>query len=204
MMRKFVLVVAILILIVAAAFWIWRGRDLALLTERFGTIEIGSEPVKSLSYEGRGTGGTFRINDLAVDLTPAKSDAPVPEIGTSKDGQVALAYHGTVFDFGKPTALQAETLATAPTNGDEANLAMRRSLLAWPTPFATNFMTGQSPSWKRLSYRSLIWKKSGGAKLEMVWRCEQFLYPNNGWSDASMTDAGVTGLIRVQISAAAR
>ena len=65
-------------------------------------------------------------------------------------------------------------------------------------------MTGQSPSWKRHLYYRLIWKKQNGAKLEMIWRYEQYFYPGDGWASGMMTREGVTGLIRVDISANAR
>ncbi len=197
-MRK--LLVALIVIMLAAVVWIWRGRDLALLSEHFGTVEVRSDAVKSLSYEGSGKGGALHINDLSLDLTPANESKPVPEIGTSKDGQVALSYAGKVFSFAPPTA--PDNIATAPAANDQAAIETRRSILAWPNPFETNFMTGNSPKWKRFSYRKLIWKKSGGSKLEIVWRCEQFYYQNNGWTDACMTDPGLTGLIRVAISSA--
>src|ERR1051326_7329499 len=201
MMRKIVFTAAILVLILiaAAAAWVWRGRDLALLSERFGTIEIRSEPIKSLSYEGNGSGGVLHIDNFGLDLTPAKSSEPVPEVGTSKDGQVALSYRGKVFAFGKPNTSD-EKLATTPASGDEAKMATQRSIVTWPNPFEVNFMTGQSPSWKRFLYRRLTWTRADGAKLEMMWRCEQFLYPHNDWSEACMTDPGFTGLIRVEIT----
>jgi len=60
-------------------------------------------------------------------------------------------------------------------------------------------MTGQSPSWKRHTYYEILWKKSSGANLRMLWRYEQFFYPGNGWADGLMTREGSTGLIRVEI-----
>jgi hypothetical protein len=205
-MRKIVFRIGILIavLIAIAVVWIWRGPDVAAATESFGTILIRSEPVKSISYEGSGKGGVVHINDLKLDLTPANSSDPVPEIGTSKDGQVALSYAGKVFNFGPPSTSANDTLATAPAAGDQAAIEIRRSLIAWPNPFEVNFMTGNSPSWKRLLYQKLIWKKPNGAKLEMTWRCEQFFYRADGWTDACMADPGFTGLIHIEISNASQ
>src|SRR5205823_14758117 len=57
-----------------------------------------------------------------------------------------------------------------------------------------NFMTGHSPSWKRHLYYQLLWKKTSGAKLEMLWRYEQYFYPGNGWASGFMTHEGSTGL----------
>ena len=65
--------------------------------------------------------------------------------------------------------------------------------------FDLNFMTGQSPSWKRHIYYEIRWKKSSGANLEMLWRYEQFLYPGNGWASGFMTRQGSAGLIRIKL-----
>jgi len=40
--------------------------------------------------------------------------------------------------------------------------------------------------------------------LEMLWRYEQFYYPQDRWTDALMTLPGATGLIRVEILDASR
>ena len=65
-------------------------------------------------------------------------------------------------------------------------------------------MTGKSPSWRRYLYRALIWHKANGAKLEMTWRYEQHNLPGNGWTEAEMISNDAPGLIRVDISNAAR
>jgi hypothetical protein len=200
--RKLLITLAILIASVAAALalWIFGGRQLSLFIDRFGTVEIYSTKVNSIAYEGSGTGGWLVVNDLPLGLNDASAKI-APSLGSTKDNQFALASSGKIFAFG-PLASTAENggdyLATAPPSGDEAFLVRRRSLLSWPTPFDFNFMTGQSPSWKRHLYYQIRWKKSSGAALAMVWRYEQYFYPRNGWSD-NMTREPFTGLIRVDI-----
>jgi len=105
---------------------------------------------------------------------------------------------GKVFAFGPPRS-EAENLAAVPPAGDDAFIEIRRSVLSWPTPFDFNFMTGHSPSWKRHIYYRLLWKKPSGAKLEMLWRYEQYFYPANGWGSGFMTKEGSTGLVEVEI-----
>ena len=61
-------------------------------------------------------------------------------------------------------------------------------------------MTGHAPSWKRHYYHQLVWKKRSGAKLEMLWRYEQYFYPADGWTEGNMTHEGTTGLIKVEIT----
>jgi len=197
-MRKILVTLAILVACVVAilAAWIFGGRPISLFLDRFGTIETASSPVKSLVYEGSGTGGTLRVNDLELSLNDRKD--PAPSIGTTKNDELALANGGRVFAFG-PARTEAENLAVTPPAGDNARIAIRRTVLSWPTPFEINFMTGNSPSWKRHLYYRLLWKRSSGPRLEMVWRYEQYFYPGNGWASGFMTHQGSTGLIQVDI-----
>jgi hypothetical protein len=203
-MRKILITLGILIAGVVAilATWIFGGRQVSLFLDRFGTIETASNRVNSLVYNGgRGTGGTLRVNDLALSLNDR--NGPSPNIGTTKNDQLALANGGKVFAFG-PARSEAGNLAVVPSTGDDASIKIRRSILSWPTPFEVNFMTGHSPSWKRHLYYELSWKKTTGATLDMIWRYEQFFYgqqliPGNGWGNGFMTREGSTGLIQVAI-----
>jgi len=196
--RKFLITLAILVGIIAAvsATWIFGGRQLSLFIDRYRTIETASARINSITYEGNGTGGLLRVNDLALSLND--TSGPSPTIGSTKDNQLALAAGGKVFAFGPPRS-EAENLAAVPPASDDAFIEIRRSVLSWPTPFDFNFMTGHSPSWKRHIYYRLLWKKTSGAKLEMLWRYEQYFYPANGWGSGFMTKEGSTGLVEVQI-----
>ncbi len=197
-MRRILITLAILVVCIVAvsATWIFRGRQVSLFLDRFGTIETDSARIHSIVYEGNGTGGILHINDLALGLNDKNGSAP--NIGSTKDGQLGLAVGGKVFPFGPPRS-EAENLAAVPPAGDDAFIRSRRSALSWPTPFDLNFMTGHSPSWKRHSYYQLIWKKPSGANLEILWRYEQYFYPGNGWGSGFMTHERSTGLIRVDI-----
>ena len=184
-----------------AATWIFGGRQLSLFMDRFRTIETTSARINSIAYEGSGTGGVLRINGLALSLDAA--NGLTPNIGTTKDDQLALAAGGKVFAFGPLSSTADNTgdhLAAALQADDDASLTIRRSVLSWPTLFDFNFMTGQSPSWKRHIHYRLLWKKPSGAKLEMLWRYEQYFYPELGWGSGFMTREGSTGLIGVDIS----
>jgi hypothetical protein len=201
-MRKLLITLGILVAFVIAivASWIFGGRHISLFLDRFGTIEMTSARINSIAYEGSGTGGWLMVNDRALGLNDASSKI-APSFGSTKDNQFALASGGKVFAFG-PLAFAAENggdyLAARPQPGDEAFLVKRRSAVSWPTPFDFNFMTGQSPSWKRHLYHQIRWKKSSGATLDMLWRYEQYFYPRNGWSD-HMTREASTGLIELDI-----
>src|SRR5213592_2065846 len=204
-MRRILITLAILVLFVVAlsALWIFRGRQVSLFIDRFGTIETASERINLIAYEGSGTVGILHVNDLGLSLNDVGPNHPIPNIGTTKDDQLALAAGGKVFAFGPPRS-EAENLAAVPPASDDASLTVRRSVLSWPTPFDLNFMTGHSPSWKRHLYYQLLWKKTSGAKLEMLWRYEPYLYSADGWVSGFMMREGSTGLIRVDISNGAR
>ena len=198
-MRKVLITLAILVALTVAilATWIFGGRQVSLVLDRLGTIQTTSVRINSIGYEGNGTGGILHINDLELSLNDR--NGPAPTVGTTKNDQLALANTGKVFAFG-PVHGEAENLATVPPGDDDASVEIRRSILSWPTPFEVNFMTGHSPSWKRHLYYRLLWKKPSGAKLEMLWRYEQYFYPGNGWASGFMTHEGSTGLIQLDIS----
>jgi hypothetical protein len=197
-MRRILATLGILLICIVAilATWIFRGRQVSLFIDRFGTIETGSARINSIVYEGSGTGGILHINDLALGLND--KNGPTPNIGTTKNDQLALANSRKVFPFGPPRS-ETENLAAVPPADDDAFIEIRRSVLSWPTPFEFNFMTGQSPSWKRHLYYRVRWRKPNGATLEMLWRYEQYFYPGNGWASGFMTREDSTGLIRVEI-----
>jgi hypothetical protein len=197
-MRKILIALASVIVVTVAllAIWVFGGPQLSLFVDRLATVQIASSRINSLVYEGSGTGGILHVNDLILSLNDRSGSAP--NIGTTKNGALALADRGKVFSFGPPRS-EAENLSTAPSAGDDAFIETRRSALSWPTPFDFNFMTGHSPSWRRHQYHRLVWRKPSGQQLEMLWRYEQYFYPDSGWVGGRMTSGDSTGLIRVEI-----
>jgi len=207
-MRKILLMFAILVAVIAAllAAWIFDGRQVSMFIDRFGTIEIASVPVHSVTYEGSGTGGWLTVNDVHLSLNHIIPKIAV-SIGTTKDNQFAVASGGKVFALG-PLSSTAENggehLAVVPLSGDEAFLVTRRSAMSWPSPFEFNHLTGHSPSWKRHMYYDLRWKKPSGATLDLLWRYEQPFYgqqlvPGDGWGSGFSVHEGSTGLIKLEI-----
>jgi hypothetical protein len=184
-----------------AALWIFRGREISGFIDRYWTIQTQSTPIQSIAYEGSGTGGTLICNGVSFSLNDVRPGLSL-SVGSTKDNQLALASSGKVFPFGPLKSGSEDTtdrLATMPPPGDHATVNTRHSVLSWPTPFDLNLMTGQSPSWKRHIYYEIVWTKSSGATLQMIWRYEHFFYPGNGWASGFMTHQGSTGLIRVEI-----
>src|SRR6266566_5728054 len=136
-MRKILITIMIVVALTIAisATWIFGGRQLSLLLDRFWTIETASSRINSVVYEGSGTGGILHINDLALSLNDR--NGPSPTVGTTKNSELALANTGKVFAFGPPRS-EAGNLATAAPAGDDAFIEIRRSILTWPTPFDFN------------------------------------------------------------------
>jgi len=199
-MRKILIV--LLVIVTMSILWLWRGRDLSMLIDRFYVITASQRSVKTITYEGNGTAGILRVDDLTLSLNEVELGGAQPSGGTTKDNQLALSFNGKVFPFGPASG--GDNLAAAVPNDDVALVSTQHSAIPWPNFFEINFMTGKSPSWKRHTYQRLVWKRSTGAKLEMLWRYEQYFYPEDRWVEAFMTRPGSTGLIRIDISNAAR
>ena len=197
--RKILITLLVFIALVAtmSILWLFYGRQLSLFVDRFETLETTSSPIGSFTYEGKGTGGTLLINDLRLSLDPASSQIEAPHIGTTKDDQLALSFGGKVFSFG-PVRTSAgaadETLGVTPQPGDDSSVSVSHSVLAWSEPFKL-----QGATLKRHIYYQLKWKKSSGAKLEMLWRYEQHFNPGSGWGSGFMTRENSTGLVSIDI-----
>ena len=189
-------VLAIVFLLAAAllATWLFAGRQISKFIDQFGTVEISSDRVASLVYEGPGSGGLLRINNLELALNGAVGWNL--HVGTTKDGQIALADRGKLFAFG-PAEAGDERLAAAVPLEDKAVVEVRRSILSWPIQF--NFITGQSPLWEGHIYYRLEWAKPSGAKLEMLWRCERQFDCSTGWERRCSRGRSPAGLVRIEI-----
>src|SRR5204863_172211 len=111
------------------------------------------EPIKSIVYEGNGAGGVLRCNGLALSLN--NSALKQPNVGTTKENELALSFEGKVFPFGPVKS--GDVMACDVPATDVAIVLTRHGVLSWPTAFDFNFMTGNSASWKRHTYQQLTW-----------------------------------------------
>ncbi len=183
-------------IIAAVIAWIAAARPLSMLLDRLHTVEIDSQPITQLGIEDV-SGGMLRINDLPMS-TGAPDYRPFPiEMKVNAARQCAIESASHSIALGRLDDSLGQDHAIKPGPGDKARFSIDRSMLSWPTPLAFNFMSGQSPSWKRHLYYHLVWEKPNGGRLEMVWRYEQYFY--QGWASGFMTRQGTTGLIRVDI-----
>jgi hypothetical protein len=132
-----------------------------------------------------------------VERLKLSVDATRRLIATDKGKSIVLGtQQGTLLQPGDPEpqpAFHAE-------HGDSITIARTQGWVIWPNWFETNWMTGNSPRWKRfLTYR-LRWEKPSGAALELFWRFEQWYYPMDGWTAADMMGETSCGLVDVQIA----
>src|SRR5262245_45305302 len=119
-MRRTLVVLATLAIGAAAvaALWIFKGREISSLIDRYWTVENRAVAIQSIGYEGSGTGGILFINDVSLSLNDVRPNLSL-SVGSTKDNQLALATSGQVFPFG-PLTSTSEHLATTLPPGDQA------------------------------------------------------------------------------------
>jgi hypothetical protein len=177
--------------------WLLGARQLSMLLDRLSTARLYSLPVSPLAFST----DILWIGDLPLDLAP--SVGPIAaHVHCDSQSRAVMSDGPQLFALGVCATGYTPGAATFPftsSAGDEVALTVSRSLISWPTPFDFNFMSGSSPTWRRNLYYRLTWKKASGANLTMVWRFEQGFYGENRWTSGTMTRAGSTGLLEVDI-----
>lgn len=174
-MRSFLVPFSIAVFAIMIA-WLFGGPWIALLLDRFYTVPDSTLPVGQYRLLKNEFDIGSRRWFLADDLT----------IGMDSRKRVTLAKDGRSFTLGPVTACCGSPNSEydfTPDPGDQITFFKSRSWLAWPTPFEFSIMGGRMPSWRRYCYRRLLWKKSSGATLEIVWRDDQSYYSGTGWTD---------------------
>ena len=198
----------VVLIVVLAGVWVLAGERLALFFDRLTTLRLASLPMQPLSaYNGKeGTyhSGIFRIGqqELATADVPEFKAFPLT-LRVEQGNQFAIVTGGKSFRFGPLLAttrddVGREIFSFEPEPQDKVSFTLEKSLVTWPTPFETNFMTGgPTARWRRfLTYR-LLWRKASGAELEMAWRYRQD-FVESRWVDV-FTGVGSPGLSELRI-----
>jgi hypothetical protein len=200
-MRTGFITAAVILAVVVA--WLALGRQLVLLVDAFTTE---GKAVATTGPFAHSTSAIY-VADIPLDLTTPEGDREKARFDTDTTGRVSLHTADKIFSLGTRLEAAAETAVAlagpydvvfAPDPGDTVTFRTAHSVIGWPTPFDLNFMTGNSPSWRRNTYYTLTWRKSDGATLEMTWRYEQWFYDD--WASPMMTSAGRTGFIDATIA----
>jgi hypothetical protein len=205
--------------VLLAALWFFTSRWCALFVDQFYTPRLATLQSTPLGWNGiwlqfgpgtpgvmgpAGWSGPGLLVGQIVDFNgPDPDDGQVAALNVDAGGQLVLLKDGSSFVLGS----RAGTLpggdeaipAFAAVPGVATSVVLDHSLLSWPTPFETNFMTGHSPSWQRYLYYRLSWKKPSGAELDVVWRYRQGYDAANGWQGQGTKES-----IRIEIRPASR
>jgi hypothetical protein len=196
------ILIAIAILIIAIVVWYTQARNAALLADRFGwTTGLGTRPLAEMSWNG-----TYPVIDDRMLGTTDSHDKRIVQfsvdadhhlVATANGKSIALGVErGTLMQTGDPEPQPAFHLG----KGEVMTLTRRRGWVIWPNWFEMNFMTGQTPQWKRFITYRLHWRKPTGGALDLVWRYENYYYPQDGWLTADMTGPTQCGLVEVSIT----
>jgi hypothetical protein len=194
---RFAVILAFLALIGVAGVWLFAGRQLVLLLDCIATGPAEALPVGAYVYWPP----SLKIGDAKMYLSGLDGNSVNIRYDVDAAGRLNLRALGKAFPLGTrigpPPADGRPDIPFAADDGDEVVFSRDRSLIAWPTPFEMNWMTGHSPSWRRNLYYRLHWHKGSGESFDLVWRLEEGLYRDEGWSEASRL--GTTGLIDYSI-----
>jgi hypothetical protein len=183
---RLLLTLSLFLILGAAAAWLFTSPYLSAVIDQFFTVASGTLPADY--FELRPT--EFVIGQRIWSLNGGSLKAPSFRLAPGSLGRMTLGSSGQTFTFG-PIQMYSNSTPDfyyqfAPDKGDEITFTQSRSWLAWKTPFQFNIMGGATISWRRHSYYRLLWKKSSGAAIKMVWRDEQDFYTGYGWSDANL------------------
>lgn len=201
-MKRLFLIIAVIVGVLVA--WFVFGRYLVLLVD--GVTTEGEAVAASGPFAV--SVGSLHIAKVPLDLTAPDGRTDTARFNVDATGRVSLHADGQVLQLGQrldaaadaadPLAGPYDVLFT-PDQGDTVTFRTAHSVIAWPTPFDLNFMTGRSPSWRRNTYYTLSWRKPDGATATLTWRYEQWFYDD--WASPQMISPGRTGLVRAGIEA---
>jgi hypothetical protein len=202
-------VLAILAAIIALGWlWYYRMQYVALAFDTLATQQIEERDLPSVAWNDLYLVANGHVLDLDLPDKPSVS----ARIRAAPGGPLVLADKGERIVLGRRTSSvisNQETIKPATVfarePGDRLFLSVERSWLEWPTFFMTNYMTGNSTTWRRYKYYRLTLRKASGLSVEMLWRYEEFYYPSDhAWINSDKlceTDEPACGLVRVRVDA---
>jgi hypothetical protein len=197
---RFALIVAVLVVAALAAMWLSAGRQIVSLADDLAMVRVAALPAGPFVYSP----STLNVGDQMLETTAPGATTSDISLDIDASRRVFLRSGDQTFPLGRrtdtPDNSGRPTILFVPEAGDDVTFGVTRSVLAWPTPFDFNFMTGRAPSWRRYVYYTLTWRKQNGDTLDLVWRYEQWFYNGDGWQSPTMTQVGATGLVRVSIA----
>jgi len=196
--------VAVLALVALSVLWFFTAQWCSLLVDQVYTAPMQVVRPTPFGWNGiymqfgDAIPGMFGLQGFnpgerltgahVLDLTgPGPDYKQVASLEINADDRLVLVAGGRSFVL----AVRAGTVPTddkpmpafAAEAGDTVVLSLERSLLGWPVRvgLAGTYLSGAPTTWARYLYYRLSWRKASGARLAMVWRCEQGYERTNGW-----------------------
>jgi len=194
-------VLALAAVLAAVVLWYLGARTLALAAES-ATAEIVATP----HIDRIGWNGTYLLVGGRIRGLTGSNDAAILRLGVDSRHRLIAEAGGRTIALAtqSPAPLPdgSESIdAFAPEPGDRVTLTRARGRIAWPNWFELNFMTGNTPSWKRFVTDRLVWTKPSGATLTLLWRYEEYYYDSEGrWMGADMVGPDSCGLVQAEIA----
>jgi hypothetical protein len=186
-----ILVRSLLLILGALVAWLLASPWLSATIDHFFTV--GNQTLPVGEFELTPTRFTFgQRNWSLIGGDMIKTNL---RLAVDSKGRMTLGLAGRIFTFG-PIQTYCDTppdsyFQFSPDRGDDISFTKSRSWLPWPTPFHFSIMGAATTSWRRQSYYDLLWKKSSGAQIKMIWRDEQGYYSGTGWADEYLQTAPV-------------
>ena len=164
-------------LIVLAIAWYFGARSAALLSERLGVETLSSKGPSQIGWNG-----TYLLVDSQMLDLGAPDNSQALQLTIDAQHRLVASLNGKTIALGQANGAMPDSQEPVPAfavaPGERATFTRMQGWLIWPNWFETNFMTGNSPSWKRFVYYRLVWHTSSGATLNLFWRFEQWYYPS--------------------------
>jgi hypothetical protein len=188
-------------IVAIAVAWYAGARPAALLFDGVARRELSSASLAKIGWNG-----TYLLIDGHVMGLTGSGDKQAMSLAVDAQGRLVATANGKSIVLGARSGTlpdQSETIAAfAADAGDSINFVHTQGRLIWPNWFEMNFMTGQTPTWKRFHHYRLAWRKASGETLTLFWRYEDYYYPSDRrFVGADMVGPDNCGLVRVEISA---
>jgi hypothetical protein len=174
----------ILVLCCSLLTWLFLARTIFLPIDRYFLTLIANLSTTPLEIRP----AEFTIGSRIWPFP--RSEAHPFQIQMDSQNRLTLTTGNATFSFGPVVKKQLANHTSQQLNftfepdpADTLLLTQSHSRLSWPTPFEFNIMGGSVSRWRRHLYDRLLWKKSSGQTLEIIWRHEEWFYKKSGWSD---------------------
>jgi len=186
--------------IAALLAWLFAARPVIALLDRISTLRLTHVPVSKLNF----TGNSLFFGEISHDILVDQSLPSGLDIRLGANKRAVFTYKGAIFHAGPATpevhfnGLPEFEFISDP--GDTVTYTTEQSYMSWPTPFAMNFMTGYTHSWRQYLYFRLVWTKRSGAQMEILWRRDRGYHSGDGWqsNDVRSTNAALRRVLIVE------